>query len=359
MNFELTADRRMLADTLRRYLNDRYGFSERCLIAESDHGWSRKHWARFSELGVVGALFGEAVGGFGGEGFDIAVVFEQLGRALVVEPFLGTLMAGVALNNALPETVISGEEILAFAHGEPASRHNFESIATRAEQDGESWVLNGEKAVVPQIETATRVIVTAIAPSGPSLFSVERAAAGMQVRGYPMIDGGRGGEISFRSTPAILIRPASTAIIEHAVAAGILALCWEAIGIMDFMSAATLDFMRTRQQFGVAIGKFQALQHRMGTVALEIEQARSAAINAAAALSGERWLRERAVSAAKFTIGRVGTLVVEESIQIHGGIAMTWDLSLSHYAKRLTIIGHQLGDEDYHLDRFIALASAA
>ena len=361
MNFEQSADRRMLSETLGRYLADRYGFVERCGIAASACGWSEDHWARFGELGIIGALFGEAKGGFGGDGFDMAAVFEQLGRALVVEPFLGTLMAGAALDGILPETLLSGAELWVFAHGEPASRHDFEHLATQAVPDGPGWSLTGEKAVIPQLESADHVVVTAMAPSGPSLFRIDRESDGMAVRDYAMIDGGRGGELTLRGTRATLVGSAGEAqpMIERAISAGVVALCWEAIGIMDVMLAATLDYMRTRQQFGKAIGSFQALQHRMGTVALEIEQARSAAILAAAALAGERWPRERAVSAAKFTVGRVGTLVVEEAIQIHGGIAMTWDLPLSHYAKRLTMIDHQLGDQDYHLDHFIALAAAA
>lgn len=359
MNFEHTAERKMLSETLGRYLADRYGFRERSRIAASDSGWSNDHWTQFGDLGVIGALFGEAVGGFGGDGFDIAVVFEQLGRALVVEPFLGTLMAGVALNGVLPEPLLSGSEIWAFAHGEPSSRHDFNALATHASADNSGWSLTGEKAVVPQIEHAAHVVVTATAPAGSSLFYVDRGV--LEVRGYAMIDGGRGGEIALQDTPATLIGILGEAApaIELALAAGVLALCWEAVGIMDVMRNATLDYMRTRQQFGVTIGKFQALQHRMATLALEIEQARSAGINAAAALSQEGRLRDRAVSAAKFTIGRVGTLVAEEAIQIHGGIAMTWDLPLSHYAKRLTMIGHQLGDEDHHLERFIALAPVA
>ena len=361
MNFEHTSDRQMLADTLSRYLADRYGFDERSRIAFSEQGWSREHWKRLADLGVVGALFDEAMGGFGGDGFDIAVVFEQLGRSLVVEPYLGTLMSGIALSDVLPDAMIAGDQLFAFAHGEASSRHDPNTIATRAELDGERWLLTGDKAVVPQAAIATRLIVTAITSSGPSMFLVDRLAPGLELQAYAMIDGGRGADVRLRSTPALLIGPVGGAkpVIEKAVAAGVLALCWEAIGIMDVMKAATLDYMRVRQQFGVAIGKFQALQHRMATVALEIEQARSAAIGAAAAFAGEAWSRERAVSAAKFTIGRVGTLVTEESIQIHGGIAMTWDLPLSHYAKRLTMIGHQLGDEDHHLERFIALADAA
>jgi alkylation response protein AidB-like acyl-CoA dehydrogenase len=370
MDFHHSEDRQMLADTLGRYLQQRYPIDARNTISGSDAGWSRDHWTALAELGVVGALFGEAAGGFGGTGFDIAAVFEPLGRALVVEPFLGTLMAGRALAKAggqddLLGEMIAGGTLVTFAHEEPQSRYDLAEVATRATRSGDGWALTGHKAVVPQIEAADHVLVSARIAGEPGdeagigLFLVAKGASGLGLRGYPMIDGGRGGEIVLASTPATLIAENAYPLIEEAVAAGIVALAWEAIGVMDVLKASTLDYLRTRKQFGVPIGKFQALQHRMATVALEIEQARSAAINAADALDGERTKRERAVSAAKYTIGRVGTLAAEESIQMHGGIGMTWELPLSHFAKRLTMIGHQLGDEDHHIGRYIALGRAA
>jgi alkylation response protein AidB-like acyl-CoA dehydrogenase len=370
MDFNHSGDRQMLADTLGRYLQQRYPIDTRHAISESDKGWSAEHWAALAELGIIGALFSEDAGGFGGSGFDIAAVFEQTGKALVVEPFLGTLMAGRVLAVAggqedLLSEAIAGSAILAFASEEPQSQFDLTEIATRADRDGDGWALTGAKAVVPQLEAATRILVSArIAgeaggTAGVGLFLVEPAAPGLAVRGYPMIDGGRGGELTLAGTPATLIAEEGYAHLEDAVAAGIVALSFEAVGIMDVIKAATLDYLRTRKQFGVPIGKFQALQHRMATVALEIEQARSAAINAAAALDGPPIKRERVISAAKYTIGRVGTLVAEEAIQLHGGIGMTWELPLSHFAKRLTMIGHQLGDEDHHLGRFVALGRVA
>lgn len=370
MDFHHTEDRQMLADSLGRYLQQRYPIEARHEIAQSERGWSAEHWAALAELGVVGALFDETVGGFGGGGFDIAVVFEQLGKGLVVEPFLNALMAGRVLAKAgagetLLGQMIAGDAVLALAHEEPQSRYELTDITTRAESLSDAWTLTGGKSVVPQIEAADHILVSARISGaageedGVGLFLVERGAEGLDIRGYPMIDGGRGGELRLRRTPAILLAAAGYPLLEEAVAAGIVGLSWEAVGVMDTLKAATLNYLRTRKQFGAPIGKFQALQHRMATVALEIEQARSAAINAAAALDGPRRERERAVSAAKFTIGRVGTLVAEEAIQMHGGIGMTWELPLGHYAKRLTMIGHQLGDEDHHLARFIALGRAA
>jgi alkylation response protein AidB-like acyl-CoA dehydrogenase len=193
-----------------------------------------------------------------------------------------------------------------------------------------------------------------------TLFLVPRDAAGVSVRGYRKIDGGRAAEVTFDnvtlSDDALLgTADAGFATLEYAIGCGVLALCSEAVGAMDVAKDYTLDYLRTRKQFGVPIGSFQALQHRMADLLLEIEQARSAVINAAAALGGERKVRERAVSAAKYSIGRIGAQVAEECIQLHGGIGMTWELPLAHYAKRLVMIDHQLGDEDHHLERFVAL----
>lgn len=365
MNFTHTEDRRMLAETLGRYLHQRYGIETRHAISGSATGWSADHWHALADMGVIGALFDEVSGGFGGSGFDIAVIFEQVGKALVVEPFLGTLMAGRILAGAggqegVLSDMIAGRRTVVLAHDEPEGYYDLAQVSSKAEIVGEGWILQGAKAVVPQVEAADLILVsariagTAGEESGIGLFLVDAQAQGLTIHGYPMIDGGRGGELILTGTAATLVTHDGFALIEDAIAAGIVALCWEAVGQMDVLKAHTLDYLRVRKQFGVPIGKFQALQHRMATIALEIEQARSAAINAADALSGDRRTRERAMSAAKFTIGRVGTIVAEEAIQLHGGIGMTWELPLSHYAKRLTLIGHQLGDEDHHLARFIA-----
>lgn len=364
MDFSLGEDRQMLADTLSRYLQDRYPIDVRHAVSRSEQGWSREHWQALADLGIVGALFGADVGGYGGTGFDIAAVFEQIGRSLVVEPFLGTLMAGQVLASTgqhgdLIAAVIAGMAPLALAFEEPGLRHAPGQAGTMAVSVNGTWQLTGTKSVVTQAEAAAHLVVSAtIGDSGRiGLFLVSASASGLSLQGYPLMDGGRGAEAALTATPATLLVEDGAEILERVIAAGIVALSWEAVGLMDVIRTQTVEYLRTRKQFGVPIGKFQALQHRMATVALEIEQARSGAIAAADALSAERGLRERAISAAKHTIGHVGTLVAEEAIQLHGGIGMTWELPLSHYAKRLVMIGHQLGDEDYHLDRFIALAA--
>lgn len=377
MNFEHTEDRRMLADSLNRFIAEQYAFERRDRIAKSAHGFSPEIWRQFAELGVIGALFSEADGGFGGGGFDVAVVFEALGRGLVVEPLLGAVLAGAAITaagndaqKAVLADIIGGTTMAALAHEEPGAHYELARVQTRAEKmggkGGEGWVLNGAKAVVLQGEQADLFVVSARTSgavdgeAGISLFLLPAKTKGLVVRGCPAIDGGRVAElvldgVTLGADALLGAEGQGHATLERAIGRGVLALCAEALGAMDAAKAATLDYLRTRKQFGTLIGSFQALQHRMADLLLEIEQARSAVINAAAAIDADRLTRERALSAAKLSIGRIGTLVAEESVQMHGGIGMTWELPLAHYAKRLVLIDHQLGDEDHHLQRFIAL----
>ncbi|HUH60940.1 MAG TPA: acyl-CoA dehydrogenase [Candidimonas sp.] len=374
MNFEHTEDRRMLADSLNRFIAKQYDFDARDRIAKSAHGFSVEVWRQFAELGIIGALFREADGGFGGAGFDIAVVFEALGRGLVVEPLLcSAILAGEAIaasgneaHKALLADIIDASTVASFAHDEPDGHYELARVRTRAEFNDGKWVLNGAKAVVQQGEHADLFVVSARTAgavddeAGISLFLLPANTPGLVVRGCPAIDGGRVAELTLNTvklpTAALLgAENQGYATLERVTGRGVLALCAEALGAMEEVKKATLEYLRTRKQFGMVIGSFQALQHRMADLLLEIEQARSAVINAAAALDGGRFERERALAAAKVTIGRVGALVAEESIQLHGGIGMTWELPLAHYAKRLVMIDHQLGDEDHHLQRFIAL----
>ena len=359
MNFEHTDDRRMLADTLVRALRDGYAIDTRNAGAYSEAGYDPAVWQQLTELGIVSALFDEAAGGFGGSGFDIMVVFEALGRALVVEPFLGALMAGRALAKAggqddMLAGIVSGETIAAFAQEDGAT-------PVTATKSGDGWTLSGTKAVVPQAGAASVFVVVVEQDGDPLVLVVPADTAGVSVRSYNIVEGGAAGDVTFDD--ATLGAEArlggdgqGQAIVDAAVGAGLLALSAEAVGAMEFVKEATLGYLRDRKQFGVPIGKFQALQHRMATVLLEIEQAQSAVINAASAFDGDdAKARARALAAAKYTIGRTGALVAEETIQLHGGIGMTWEYAVSHYAKRLVMIDHQLGDEDYHLQRYIAL----
>ncbi|AJK47847.1 acyl-CoA dehydrogenase family protein [Burkholderia plantarii] len=397
MDFTHSEDRRMLADSLNRFVDEQYGFAVRERIVAGEAGYSDDLWRRFAGLGVIGALLPEADGGFGGTGFDIAVVFECLGRGLVVEPFLGALMAGRALalgagrgrgegeggdgegaaaHRERLAALLDGRAVAAFAHTEPGTHYEPHRVATRAVPTAQGWRLDGEKGVVAHGGSATFFVVSARLadadgpavgsndgaddddPTGLALFVVPREAPGVSVRAYPTIDGGRAAEVRFEGVAldaGARLAGDGAELLERVTGLGLLAIGAEAIGAMDVVRAQTIDYLRTRRQFGQPIGGFQALQHRMADLLLEIEQARSAVINAAAALELPRVARERALSAAKYTIGRTGARVAEEAIQLHGGIGMTWELPLAHYAKRLVMIDHALGDEDHHLARYIAL----
>jgi alkylation response protein AidB-like acyl-CoA dehydrogenase len=377
MNFDLTEERQMLQDSLRRFLRDRYTTTVRNSILGSDSGMSSEIWSELAELGVIGALFSEDDGGFGGKGFDLAVVFEELGRAGVVEPFLDTAVLGGGLiaalgtsdQKALIEDIIAGGLQLAFAHGEPTSRYDLNRVGTTAVVSGAGVTLNGRKAVVVNAEAADSLIVSARESgvvdeeAGISLFVVPADAAGVTVQGYPLLAGGRAAEVILEDVvvpDSARLGDAGKAFgaIEAAVAAANVALCAETLGAMETATALTRDYLMTRKQFGRPIGTFQALAHRMSDLLIELEQARSAVINAAGHLESDRRQREHHVSAAKNLMGRTGRLVAEDSIQMHGGIAMTQEYELAHIAKRIIMSDHRFGDTDHHLERFIALSAA-
>jgi hypothetical protein len=378
MDFNLSDDRRMLKESLSRFLQDRYDFETRNRIAASDGGYDKEIWAQMAELGLIGAMLPEELGGFGGQGFDIIAVMEELGRAIVVEPVLPTAVLGAGIladagsdaQKALLEDVIAGNLLLAFAHGEPESRYSQSDVRCRAEKSGDGWVLNGRKAVVLNGDTADKLIVTARISgadedeAGLALFLIDAGTPGLTRRGYATVDGGRAAEVMLENVAVASSAEIGTPgeafpVIERAIGRGILAVCAEALGAMEAARDMTLEFLRSRKQFGVPLGKFQALQHRMVEMCLEIEQARSATILAAGRMGEDRAVREAALSAAKNLVGRTARLVSEDSIQLHGGIGMTWEYALPHFAKRLTMIDHLFGDADEHLERFIAFSQAS
>lgn len=376
MDFSLSDDHRILKDTIARFLKERYSLESRHRRAADEIGFSRETWKEMAGLGLIGALLPEEVGGYGGRGVDLLVVMEALGRGLVVEPFLASAVlgggaiaaAGSPAQKGLLEAVIVGDLHLAFAHGEPDSRYSSSSVTTRASATGDGWTLDGRKAVVINGDSADRLIVSARVDGGPededglALFVVDTDTPGLNRRGVATIDGGRAADVTLDgvtiAAQAVLGEPGKAyPVIEALLGRGALALAAEALGAMDVAKDLTLDYLRTRKQFGQPIGKFQTLQHRMVELCLEIEQVRSAVMLAAAKLEADRLSREKAIAAAKHLAGRVGRLVAEESIQMHGGIAMTWDYVLPHFAKRLVMIDHQLGDADHYLERFAALSA--
>lgn len=373
MDFKHNEERGMLEDTITRFLEKDFPMAKRNEAAISELGFDQGTWDQMADLGVFMALFDEANGGFGGEGFDFALVFEALGRALMVGPVVDSIvLAGGALaastheaHGSYLEDMLAGGPRATFAHFEDQGRYDVAHVATTAAQNAENWVLNGAKSVVAFCEGADSIVVSARISGavndedGLALFLLPLDVKGVDLNSYPLLDGGSASELALDGVelPATaLIGEAGKAfsILEDIIGKANLSVSAEALGIMEVIKTMTIEYMQTRKQFGVAIGRFQALQHRIAEVLIEIEQARSAIINAAADLGKPRNTREQTLSATKYSIGRIGSLVAEESIQLHGGIGMTWEYDLGHYAKRLVMIDHEYGDEDYHLQRFIA-----
>ena len=357
MNFETTDDRRMLADTLGRWLRDRYDAETRTKFAYAAPYHDPGRWGELAELGILYALVPEDRGGYGGGGFDLSTVFQALGQAICPEPVLGQAMAArlICRTDEDLDPLMTGAVRYAVAVGELDAPYDRDAVATEAVPDGNGWRLSGRKSVIYGGQAADRFLVVARHGGALALFEVEADAA--EVTGYGLIDGGGAAELFLDRTPGRLLLEDAGDAVDEALDAGALALAAEAVGAAERTFEITLDYLKTRKQFGVAIGSFQALQHRMVDVRIEIEQARSIVILAASRFDGPD--RARTVSMAKSLVGRTAKLVAEEAIQLHGGIAMTWEYPVSHYAKRLTMLDAQLGDTDWHLERVMAGYDAA
>jgi len=345
MNFDLTEDRQMLQDSLRRYLADKYSVEHRNKVAYDAPYHDDAKWAELTELGALFALAPEEAGGMGGAGFDISVVFEELGRVICPEPVLGALMASRLMTaaGADQEELLSGATKYAVGLGELDAPYDLSGISTSAS----GGKVTGRKSIVYGGQVADVFLVAA--KDGDSLNVYEVKASDASVTGYALMDGAGAAEVVLEDAPATLLIEGADAAIADAVNAGIVALCAEAVGAMDVLHKMTVEYLGQRKQFGRPIGTFQVLQHRAVDMLTEIEQSRSIVIKAAAELGGPD--ASKYCSMAKNLIGRAGRLVAEEAIQMHGGIAMTWEYPGSHYAKRIIMIDAQLGDTDYHLMR--------
>lgn len=373
MDFQYREEQLALQDTLSRFLGRDYGFEQRRALARSESGFSRDHWRQFADLGILALPYPEAFGGLNGNAVDTLLVMEMFGRGLVLEPYLATVvLAGGLIRDAgsqaqkaeLLPAIAGGELLLALAHHEPGARYESRHVATAARRDGDGYRVDGAKAVVISGSAADRIIVSARTSGGArdeqgiSLFVIDAQAAGVHVRGYPTQDGGRAAEIGFHDVklPASALIGAEGAAlpaIERALDYAIAALCAEAVGAMTAINEATLDYLKTRKQFGQPIGRFQALQHRMVDMVISTEQARSMATLAAVRVdSADIALRRRSVSAAKAYIGQQARSVGQQAVQLHGGMGVVDELKVAHYFKRLTMINATFGDADHHLGLF-------
>ena len=354
MDFNLTQDRRMLSDTLGRYLSDQYGIEHRNSVAYEAPYYDNKKWQELADLGVFSALATEEAGGFGGAGGDISVVFEAMGKALVCEPVLPVLMASRLLAAAGKDQIglLDGSIKYVVALSEPDAPYDISDITTSSNASNK---VTGRKSAVYGAHSADRILVAARRHGQINLYEV--MAKDVVIISYGMIDGGGAGEVLLDNTSADLILENADTAVQDVMDAGVVALCSEAVGAMETAYEMTIDYLKQRKQFGRSIGSFQVLQHRAVDMLTEIEQARSITIKAAAELGGPNASRFAAM--AKNMIGRAGRQIAEEAIQMHGGIAMTWEYAVSHYAKRIIMIDHQMGDTDYHLARIMSDLSAS
>jgi len=371
MNFNFTEEQQQLADALRRYLDKNYGFEARQAIVKTPAGVSDSHWSAFVELGLTALPVPAEQGGFDGAPFDMLVVMQELGRALVVEPYWATAVgvealklagASVAENAALLEGVASGEVKLAAAFHEPQSRYDLFALETEASETSAGFALTGAKSVVQHGAQASYWIVPARLAGQVALFVVARDAQGVEVNEYRTIDGQRAATLTFNEARARRLGDAHTgaATWEKIADYATFLLCAEAVGAMDALNHATVEYTKTRQQFGVPIARFQALQHRMAEMLIHAEQARSLTYLAAARYSSESAdERRRAISAAKVRVGQAARFIGQQAVQLHGGMGVTNEVAAAHLFKRLAIIETTLGDVDHHLERFASLPGFA
>ncbi len=377
MDFSFSEEQRLLRDSLQGFLRNTYDADSRRKAVASEAGWRPEIWrALAQDVGVLGAALPEEMGGLGGGPVDTMVVMTELGRSLVVEPFLETVVIGAGLLKRVDspaareavEQIIGGELITTLAWGEPTARYDPADVATTARRDGQGWRLDGKKAVVSAAPWASKLLVTARTGGGQreaqgvSLFLVDKDAAGVSTVDYPTVDGKRASEITFEGVSlgvdALLgaeghALPHVEAVLDEARAA----LCAEAGGVLSELVRQTVEYTKQRRQFGRPISDFQVLQHRMVDMFISAEQSVSMTFMATLKLDLPADERAAAVSAAKAYVGRACTSVGQAAVQIHGGIGLTEELALSHYFKRATLIEQALGSSDYHLRRYQALRS--
>ncbi len=367
MDFDLSDDQRLLKDSVDRLVGDKYGFEARQRYRAAPTGWSAEIWSELASLGLLGLPFAEADGGFGGTAVDVGLVMEAFGRALVVEPYLATVVlcggllrhgASAAERERLLPGLMDGSRVFAYAQAERQARWSLNDIETAAVARDGGWRIDGSKSLVLNGDSADVLLVSARAAGGHrdrhgiGLFAVEANGPGVVRRGYPTQDGGRAAEITFEDAAGIPLDTPGEALpaMERANDEALAALCAEAVGVMDSMHAMTVDYLKTRKQFGRAIGENQALQHRAVDMYVSLEQARSMALFATMmAGSDDADERRRAVHAAKVQIGRSGRHIGQEAIQLHGGIGVTMEYAVGHAFKRMTMIERTFGDTDSHL----------
>jgi len=374
MDFSLNEVQEMLADSIDKFVENEYAFDTRQKYSASETGFSADVWSMIAELGWTAVPFSEDDGGFEGDQRDIMVMMRRFGRGLVVEPFLANIiLAGGILKRAgnaeqkqqWLRPIIGGELHASLAFTEPQARYELANIATEASASGDEWILNGRKGFVPYGGTSDLIIVPARTAGeqhdedGITLFAVPTDTAGVSLNAYPTVDGLRAAELVLENVQVnadgVLGEiGGGFAALDATIDDATLAVCAEAVGIMHVLKDKTIEYSKSRSQFGVPIGSFQALQHRMVDMLTVCEQAQSLLLWAAMTCAAGHGDAKRAVSSIKYMVGTSGQALGEEAVQLHGGMGVTWDLDVAHYFKRLTAIGQLFGNADWHLDKLAA-----
>jgi alkylation response protein AidB-like acyl-CoA dehydrogenase len=374
MNFELTEEQRMIQESVERFVNENYDLDSRVALSGKDPGFSTDYWQTMAELGWLGLPFSEEDGGFGGNQIDVLVVMEQFGRGLVLEPYLASVVMGGgavklggsdALKQEILPGVIDGTRQLAFAYAEQQSRFDLDDVVTSAKKDGENFVINGQKSMVLNAETANQIVVSArtsggqMDQNGITLFLIDADADGVALENFPTVDGLRASEVTLKNVSVSAARMIGDidqgfSVLQSVANDAMLALGAEAVGAMEVLYKDTVAYTQEREQFDHAISEFQVVQHRMVDMFMEYEQCKSLLYRATMEAVQNPTGAQRTIHALMHLVGKNGIFIGENAVQLHGGMGMTEELRLGHYFKRMLVIDSMFGNADFHLQKFAA-----
>jgi alkylation response protein AidB-like acyl-CoA dehydrogenase len=375
MDFTFNEEQTLIQDQVDQFVLKEYDWETRQSLSNSDLGFGQENWQKFAELGWLGISVSEDSGGFGGSAIESMLIMEAFGKGLVVEPFLETMIMSGGLIDAhgsdqqkasILEPAISGEMHLALAYAEPQSRFNLSDVVTEAKSEGDNFVLNGYKSVVMNGPSANKILVSArtsgsqLEENGLTLFIVDADSNGLNKTNYKTVDGRRASDISLENVTVskddvVGSIDSGFEILDSAIDKAILAISAEAVGAMEVLYKATVEYTKTREQFGTAIGKFQVLQHRMVDMFMEYEQCKSLLYMATMKQEEGALDAKKAISGLKYQVGKAGKFIGQQAVQLHGGMGVTDELNVGHYFKRLTTIGTIFGNTDYHLKKYSSL----
>ena len=375
MDFTFNEEQSLIQDQVDQFVQKEYDWETRQSLSNSELGFGEDNWKKFAELGWLGISVSEDSGGFGGSAIESMLIMEAFGKGLVVEPFLETvIMAGGLIDDhgsdqqksSFLEPAIAGEMHLALAYAEPQSRFNLSDVVTEAKADGDNFIINGYKSVVMNGPSADQIIVSArtsgtqLDENGISLFIIDANASGLDKTNYKTVDGRRASDLTFENVSVskeslIGAQDKGLEILDSAIDKAILAISAEAVGAMEVLYKTTVEYTKTREQFGTAIGKFQVLQHRMVDMFMEYEQCKSLLYMATMKHEEKAEDAKKAISGLKYQVGKAGKFIGQQAVQLHGGMGVTDELNVGHYFKRLTTVGTIFGNTDYHLKKYTSL----